>query len=325
MNKIVIYTEGGFYLGLGNVYRMIELGKSLLIKKPDLHITFITSSENYVVELIQNNGFDVKQDMKESLPELISLQDFNVLIIDKLNIEEAFIHSIKRTKKEIFKVVIFGNLTSANRMSDLVINAIIGSDFSNKNYVDKYGTMYLTGPKYLTLRDEFKNHSYIYKNECRNILLLFGGTDQANYSCKVLNDLLNAPIQYNITLVIGKGYNFFDELEKILNIARDVQVLKDIKNVNEVMLANDFLITSPGTALFEGLYLGLPYLALYQNESQKEVFGDFLNTKSYDDINDISYCIRSIYYDYGSYQKNANNLEVGQGKNEIIKQIIKLI
>lgn len=325
MSEIVIYTEGGFYLGLGNIYRMLELAKSLLKKAEDIQISFVTSSESYVVELIRRQGFDVRHVKHTMLSDLISTLNFKVLIIDKLDIKEEFVSKIKTFKKELIKIVLFGNVSSANQIADLVVNAIIGSDFSNKNYVDKYGTRYLTGPKYLTLRDEFVHHSYIYKNECRNILLLFGGTDQANYSCKVLNDLLNASTQYNITLVIGKGYNFFDELEKILKIAQDVQVLKNIKNVNEVMLANDFLITSPGTAMFEALYIGLPYLALYQNESQKEVFRDFLMTKSYSDINDISYYIQSIYYDFGYFQEKANNLEVGQGKDEIINQIIKLI
>jgi len=100
MNDIVIYAEGGFYLGLGNIYRMVELAKSLLAKKPELQITFVTSSENYVVELIQNNGFNVKQKIKDLLPEFIGKQDFKVLIIDKLNIEEAFIQKIKSIKKQ---------------------------------------------------------------------------------------------------------------------------------------------------------------------------------------------------------------------------------
>jgi spore coat polysaccharide biosynthesis predicted glycosyltransferase SpsG len=325
MNRIIIYTEGGFYLGLGNIYRMMELAKSLVKKKPELKVTFATSSENYVIELIQNNGFVVRHAQIETLPDWISTQNFKILIIDKLNIEETFVQKIRNNKREDFKIVIFGNLSSANNISDLVINAIIGTDFSNNDYVDEFGTRYLTGPKYLTLRDEFIHHAYDYKNECKNILLLFGGTDQANYSCKVLEDLLHASIQYNITLVIGKGYTYYDELESILNNAQNIKILKDIKNVNEVMLANDFLITSPGTALFEGLYLGLPCLALYQNESQKKVFGDFFMTKSYEDIKNLSEYIQKVYDDFENYLERIDKFEVGRGKDEIINQIIELI
>ncbi len=325
MNKIVIYTEGGFYLGLGNIYRMTELGKLLKSKGKDAQITFVTSSEDYVVNLIKNRGFEVKQTAVNEIISLISNLDFNILIIDKLGIEETFIKAIKALKTKTFKVVLFGNISTANQIADLVINAIIGSDFSNKAYIDKYGTKYLTGPKCLTIREEFKHHAYVYRNQCEKILLLFGGTDQTNYSCKVLNDLLKSNIQYNITLVIGKGYKFLEELKGLLSELNNVTVLKDINNVNKVMLANDFLITSPGTALFEALYLGLPCLALYQNESQKEIFRDFLFTKSYEEITNLSDYILEIYKDYKNYLKKIDELEVGKGKNEIINNIIELI
>ena len=321
--NIIIYTEGGFYLGLGNIYRMMELARSLKQKDKTLQIEFITSSEDYVVNLIKNKGWNVKKQPVGEIPQTISELNFKVLIIDKLNIEESFIQKIKNLKKESFKVVLFGNTSSANHISDLVINSIVGTDYSNKIYTDKYGTTYLEGPKYMALRSEFLHHSYIYKKACKNILLLFGGTDQANYSCKVLKKLLQYPVKFNITLVIGKGYKFSDKLKLLLkDKPNNVNILENISNVNEVMLKNDFLITSAGTALFEGLYQGLPCVAFYQNESQKEVFGSFSMATDYSEIKNIGDYILDIYNNYESYLEKVKKLEVGEGKNEILDCIL---
>jgi spore coat polysaccharide biosynthesis predicted glycosyltransferase SpsG len=325
MKRIIIYTEGNFYLGLGNVYRMLELAKSILEKVDNSQITFLTSSEDYVLQLIKNNDFNVYQTRTELLDDFLIKQDFNVLIVDKLNISASLVQKIKTNKEIPPKIVIFGNLSAANHFADLVVNAIIGTNFKNKDYVDSFGTMYLTGPKYLTLRNEFVQGSHIFKGNCENILLLFGGTDQANYSCIVLRELLKSSFQYNITLVLGKGYQFYNELENILSEAKFVRVLKDISNVYEVMMANDFLVTSPGTALFEGLYIGLPCLALYQNDSQKEIFSDFFTTKSYEELGSVSCYIADVYSNFSNYKKELDELEIGNGKHDIINQIIELI
>src|SRR5690554_2539245 len=149
INDVIIYAEGGFALGLGNIYRMIELARSLKESR-DFHIRFVTSSEAYIAELIRYNGFDALLAEYDKLIEVISEQSFELLIIDKLGIESDFIQSIKDKKSKHFKTVIFGNCTSANQLADLVVNAVIGTDFSNKIYTDQSGTNYLTGPKYLT-------------------------------------------------------------------------------------------------------------------------------------------------------------------------------
>jgi len=323
MNRIIIYAEGGFTLGLGNIYRMLELAK-VLQEDQDFHISFVTSSDAYVAELIEDNGYEAITTAHDNLVQVISEQRFEILIIDKLGIEADFIQSIKDKKGNPFKTVIFGNLTSANQLSDLVVNAVIGTDFSNKVYTDQFGTKYLTGSKYLTLRKEFVYKAYHYKNSLNNILLLFGGSDQANFSCKILKDLLESSNQYNFTIIIGKGYRFLTELEDIAKGKDNIKILRDINNVKDVMLENDFLITSPGTALFEGFYLGMPCIALYQNDSQKQVFGDFYMTSSYEDIDNLETYMNDVYFNIEKYYEELDKLEIGSGKQDIINHIIEL-
>lgn len=325
MNKVLIYADGGLKLGLGNIYRMLELARSLVRDAQDINVTFVTSSDKYVVDLIQDNGFKVEHSLDEDIKSLINQLKFKVLIIDKLNIEKDFVRTIQNNKSKKFRTVIFGNLSDANELADLVINAIIGTNFSNRNYVDEFNTHYLTGPRYLALRDEFKPRIYEYRNSLKKILLLFGGSDQANLSIKILKKLIEANDDYQITVVIGRGYVFLSELEVWVKNKNNITILRDITNVKEVMLDNDFLFTSPGTAMFEGFFLGLPLLALFQNESQKEVFRDFFMTKSYDEIENVESRMKNIYWDIENYYKELDKLEIAQGKKDIVNHIIKLI
>src|SRR5690606_31403896 len=115
-----------------------------------------------------------------------------------------------------------------------------------------------------------------------------GGTDQANLSFKILNDLLKSQLtsSLNFNLVLGAGYKYHRDIEALV-VLPNVKAFYNINNVGELMLQNDFLLTSPGTAYFEGLYIRIPSIAFFQNQSQKQVFDNFFYTFDYNEIDSI--------------------------------------
>ncbi|WP_104384610.1 hypothetical protein [Sphingobacterium sp. HMA12] len=325
MMNIGIYVEGGHYLGLGNVYRMISLAKSLM-QEPYIQVCFITTSDDAIPELIRSHGFVnvITQIDLTAVHACLARLNLATLIVDVLNVDVNFISEVKA--KYFFKLVLFGNNNEANDLSDLVINAIISTkQFRNENYIDKNNTHYLKGPKYLTLRDEFEFQGYRHANAIKNVLLLFGGSDQANLSFKILRDLLadDRVKHLNFTIVTGAAYINEGSLEQF-GTRENVNILKNITNVNEVMLACDFLFTSAGTAFFEGLYLGIPSVAFFQNNAQKEVFGDFFNTYEYENVPSIVELMMEVYGDYARFCRGVSDLEVGRGKKEIVETILNL-
>lgn len=329
MNKsiILIYTEGGLKLGLGNIYRSLSLAHELA-QKDFIEVCFITSSERYVQDIICSQGFKVLAVSKVRLINEIVEYRPSILLIDYLGIDEEFVKSVKTQIPT--RLVIVGNDTDANHYADIVVNAIIGTHFKNRCFVDEYGTLNLFGPKYLVLREEFENkrNSYIYKGILKHIVLLFGGSDQANFTCKVIRQFIKAGNDYQITVITGAGYLYDEELKAMIKKASTnvrINILKNINNVAEIYSQADFLITSPGTALFEGLCMGIPSLSFYQNNSQHEVFGDFFTTASYEDHLDIIQYIKSIYSDFNKYNEQLRFYAVGEGRTEIINSIVKLL
>jgi len=325
-NHILIYTEGSFKLGLGNIYRSLSLANKIIAKKK-CEIQFITTSDESVSDILKKNGFSVvcKPNQDKAFDYILENTP-QVLIIDFLGINKDLVREVKHNGSNI---VIIGNDNDANLFADVVVNAIIGTNFKNNSHY-KNKTLYLEGTRYLALRDEFttNRYSYKYKSKLHTIALLFGGTDQSNFSYKVLRDLLDDGKDLNYVLVLGSGYKCEDEIEGLIKdrgVTDNVIVLRNVTNVAETLLDVDFLITSPGTTLFEAFCLGLPSVALFQNENQQHVFGSFFMTKKYEDIDNISDYINSIYDGYNSYVKKVKELEVGLGENEIVENIIKFI
>ena len=325
--KIAIYTEGGFKLGLGNIYRSLSLAVSIVSRGiPDDSLCFVTSSEDAIRKIIRDRGFQVVAvDDQAAAFSWLAAHRPDLLIIDYLGISETYVRSVKELG---VKVALIGNDSAANQYADLVVNAIVGTDFTNRRR-QSHATLYLEGPKYLVLRDEFveKRDRYVYKGTLRTIGLLFGGTDQANLSCGVLEALIRSGEKFRVVLILGSGYKYDAPLNALIsrNESLDIHVLRNINNVSEEMLALDFLITSPGTALFEAFCLGVPSLAFFQNESQERVFRDFFMTMRFAAVPDLLGKIKSVYYEgYPAFRRALNALEVGKGKEEIIEDILNL-
>ena len=324
---IIFYTEGGLYLGLGNVFRSLSLADEIK-KRKDVEVRFLTSSENYVRDLILSHGYLVEYSERANLlSRIISIQP-DILVIDYLNIEESFLCEIRKNTPT--RIVVIGNSNSANQYADIVVNAIIGTSLQNRCFVDKGGTLNLWGPRYLVLREEFERirNTYVCKNSIETIVLLFGGSDQADYTSKVLKQLLLSNEQWQIIVIVGSGYIFLDNLNLTIKSyskrGKKVELLRNIDNVSEVYSKADFLFTSPGTALFEAMCIGIPAISYFQNDSQRKVFGNFLTTTDFNEENVINDML-STYDNIQTYQNGLGYLSVGLGRTEIINNILNLL
>ena len=325
MREICIYTEGGVTLGLGHIYRSLSLAHQL---ERVADIKFVTTSDDIVVNKIKEDNFEVFQgtDINE-IKNRLYFEKPEIVIIDKLEVEESFCRDIKQSFNT--KIVIFGNISSANKYADIVINAAIGTNYRNKSFIDKNtNTLYFEGPKYLVLRDEFYEHknSYEFKNDLKRMLLMFGGSDQSNLTSRVLNKLLSRDYDFKIDVVLGVKFGFHSELNQVLDKherkKEKVNIYKEVNNISELILNSDLVITSPGTTMFESFCIGAPTIAFYQNPYQKNVmFKNFPMAFDFNKIENFEEVIFNFYNNYYENKKKMDALEVGMGKDEIIKSI----
>jgi UDP-2,4-diacetamido-2,4,6-trideoxy-beta-L-altropyranose hydrolase len=325
MMKIAFVTEGGPDMGMGHIVRMVTLAGEIGDKA---ELSFLTKSDMTTLKHIKEAGFiayklNDDSEMLESLKELKP----DIVVIDKLEVEENFAKTLKASIKT--RLVIFENTSAANEYADIVVNAVFGSQFENRRFLDKNtNTLYFYGPKYWILRKEFcefNRTEEILSGKVTKVLLIFGGSDPSNLTSTVLNELLSLKKDFRIDVVLGLHFEYFDALNRVLTQhpakKENVNIYKNIRNVAELMHKADLVITSPGLSVFEALSVMTPVIAVHQNLWQKDSFKGFVETLGKNEMDRLGDIIANADF-INPYEKNIQKLDIGKGKKEVIEAII---
>jgi UDP-2,4-diacetamido-2,4,6-trideoxy-beta-L-altropyranose hydrolase len=328
--KIVIIVHGNLKIGMGHVSRCLTFATEL---KNKAEIIFIPNYDETIIDYIRKNGFAVLE-CKNHVNLLTCLKELdpNVLIIDKLDVEENLARALKEALKT--RLVILGNLTGANKYADIVVNDIVGQfkdhEVRNLNYMDRNtNTLYFWGPKYVILRREFFQWKKRARRFCENvekILLTFGGSDPSNLTGLVLNELLKSDHQYKITIVLGIKFGALDELRHIIEMypyhKKNITLFRNTNNLGELMYMNDLVICSLGTSLFEALCVGTPVIGINQNSLQKRWAQGLFSMLDKAQVSSV----RNIIDNAGYISPNSElvwQMEIGEGIPEVIETILR--
>jgi len=323
--KIAFITDGGSEKGMGHVQQSTTLAEELRDRG---EICFLTKSDETVVKQIRNLGFNTfKLNNDDEMLDLLHEIRPNIVIIDKLDVAESLAKNLKETLRA--KLVIFTNLTLANRYADIAVSAVIGSNFKNSKFLDqKTNTLYFYGPKYWVLRKEFyelKKKGKRLTDKVEKILLIFGGSDYSNLTSIALSELLRLDNDYKIDVIVGAHFEHFDALNQVFaqypNKKESLNLYRNINNVAELMYSADLVIASPGLSVFEALCVGTPVVVGHQNQFQKDGFKGFVPTLGKEDMNRLGDVLTSAAF-VDPRQENITRLEIGEGKTELIETII---
>lgn len=327
--RITIITDGNNQLGMGHVYQSLTLASTLSVKAPaGTDISFITKSSDCVTDLIKAAGFSVcRKENDEAIFNALQDQNPDRIIFDKLDVAPDLALKIKKQLGQ--KLIIFTNLTEANKYADITVMAAMGSNFKNIYRVDKLsGKVELWGPKYLLLRHEFYEYGAIHKSapaETNKVMLIFGGSDQANLSTYVLEELFKMNQAFAITLVLGSAFAFHNEIQDMMSkyqFSRStLTIVQNLKNVGKTMFENDLVFVSPGLSFFESLSVGTPVLCFHQNEFQQNAWRDDLKTYGREDVYQIKTLIENRSFIFPD-EKFVLSMEIGMGKDEMIAEIL---
>jgi spore coat polysaccharide biosynthesis predicted glycosyltransferase SpsG len=325
--KVCFVTDGGQTMGMGHVQQSVSLANKL---RQHADISFLTKSNEAVETAVRQAGFDVArlQDDVEVFEELKRV-DPAVVIFDKIDVDEGLAAKIKKNLRA--RLVIFTNLTPANRHADLAVTADIGSQFKNVSYRDEEtGTRYYFGPKYWVLRPEFyeyKAKKKVPKASPEQILLLFGGSDPANLTAVALHQLLGMDRPYQIDVVIGAQYSHHSALQDVTDRfaskSRRVAVYKNIRNVAELMFRADLTIASPGLSAFESLCVGTPIIVVPHNKLQADTYRGFMQMLERSEIGKLDGMIERGEFTF-SHDAQIAAMEIGEGADELARAIVAL-
>jgi spore coat polysaccharide biosynthesis predicted glycosyltransferase SpsG len=325
--KICFITDGGAHLGLGHVQQSTAFAKEF---EPEHQVFFLTKSDSAVVDKIRENGFDVwRHDTDSEILAHLEAALPDRVIFDKLDVAEETAKYISERMRS--PLVIFTNLTGANRYADMAVTADIGSRFENLRYVDQETkTLSFFGPRYWVMRRDF----YLYQSRGKEIrkipqelLLIFGGSDPANLTTAVLERVLPLTAIARIRIVLGAHFQHADDLDSVLNAHGDqrsrLSIHRNVSNVAELMYGADLVLASPGLSAFEALMVGTPVIVIPHNELQRDTYTSFFKMLERKDLSRLGEMIMSGDHTSPA-EENIRRMQIGAGVQELKTEILDL-
>lgn len=312
------------HLGLGHVQQSITFAQEL---GSDADICFLTKSDQTVIDKIRENGFDTTRHENDAdILSQLKAKKPDIVIFDKLDVAEALARDIKQTLS--IRLVIFTNLTGANKYADIAVTADIGSRFENVRFVDEAtGTIHFYGPKYWVLRPEFyqyQRHGKARAAKPKRVLLMFGGSDPANLTSATLDQLLLLKRPLNIDMILGSHYGHDADLQKVLqchdSMCENVTIYRNIPNVAELMYRADLVLASPGLSAFEALRVGTPVIVVPHDSLQRDTYQGFMRMLERCELSELGNMLDAGDFTYPDDERIVR-MEIGEGIQEL-KEVI---
>lgn len=344
---ILIRVDASQTIGLGHLMRCITIANYFQLK--NICVLFITKSAK-IKKRILEEGFE------------LVLIPFNALIEEELKIIENIVmeKQVRAMLLDINNFTSFDNLDSYDfylqqlkKLSLFLIsfedphNCVHSADIIIIPYIDsekleirkKEDVKYLLGIKYFVLRSEFLAvPPTIIKRKVKNILITMGGCDSNNITMKVLRSLSNSGLKLHLTIVISELFKETEtDIEKVLhNFKGSYLILKNIKNMAQIMSDSDIAIINSGLTKYEAVSLGLPCVVISNNDYHSELMNDFnkynvilhLGTVEKVKSNQISGAINFLSRDFKKRLQmaaNGKSLIDGFGVERIFSETLKMM
>lgn len=298
--NIIFRCDSSTIIGTGHVIRCLTLAN--VLKKNGINCEFICREhKGNLIQYIKNQGFNVyklltpeksegnkknsisthaswlgvsqEQDARNCEPILRQIRPY-WLVVDHYALDENWEKMIRPYCK---KIMVIDDLADRKHDCDLLLDQNISADQEKYQLLTPKNCQIFTGPKFALLRPEFekwRKYSINRRKEgkIKKILITFGGVDNENFTCKILEILYQShlPKTIEITVVMGETAPHLNKVKELVKkIVNPIQVLVDINNMAEVMANSDLAIGAAGSTSWERCCLGLPSLVMILAENQK--------------------------------------------------------
>ncbi len=255
--KVAIYVNGNNKRGIGHIYRALELADEFY-SKPDIYYdsnqtdpaVFGKTTHN----LVPVNGI-------AELFEICKREQYTIFINDILTTSIDYMIGL-RTVLPNAKLINFEDDGEGQIKADIVFNALLSeNDLPQVKAGEQY---YISGKTFMF----YKPISI--KQKVEKVFISFGGADPQNYSDRLLTMISKPDYRnYHFVVVLGRAKQ---NVEELLHYNRfdNIEVLYDVSNMPELMTQCDMGITSRGRTGYELAILGVPTIAMAQNEREEK-------------------------------------------------------
>ena len=269
--NVLIRCDGSLEIGMGHIIRCLALADELhenhncsihfAIRKSELGITKVESS--YPVLTSNEKAYDYEK----WILECIRKSRAQVLILDvRDNLSKSELLSIKSICG--VRVVTIDDPEDKRLASDLAFYPPV-PQVQKMNWSNYEGNLF-TGWEYVMLRKDFKKCYPSHGKNNLNILVSMGGSDEHNMTEIVINALILIKKSFNVTIILGPGYQHEKSLKKTLLAATfKYKVHINPPDIASIMSKATMAIISFGQTAYELAALKVPslYLCITEDHS----------------------------------------------------------
>ena len=292
-NKVAIYVNGNNKRGIGHIYRALELADEFY-SKPDIYYD-INQTDPKVFGRTTHNLIPV--DGIAELFDVCRKEQYDTFINDILTTSIDYMIGLRSVLPKA-KIINFEDDGEGQIKADLVFNALYSeTDLPQVKAGDQY---YISGKTFMFYEP------ITIKDTVQRVFISFGGADPQNYSDRLLHMICKEEYSaYHFIVVLGRAKNNVETLLEY-NKYDNIEVLYDVANMPELMISCDMGITSRGRTGYELCMLGIPSIAMAQNQrEEKHGFVCNENGFTYIGLNPDDEVIESTLKMYLSLSKKA--------------------
>lgn len=297
--NVLFRVDASTQIGSGHVMRCLAFAAGL--KEKNVGISFVCRDhQGQMSSQIQSRGFhcellpasekigrdegdpkhghwlgaDYRLDAEQSIAACGN-STFDWIIIDHYGIDYRW-HLLLREYSS--HIMVIDDLADRKHDCDLLLDQTYGRKAAIYDQYVPDNCLTLIGTQYALLRPEFRElraqtlQARKSRDGIQNILVFMGGADKNNHSSVVLGALaqINWPSKPRVTLVVGAQADHIDQLQgQVASHPLEVIILRDVKNMANLMAIADLGIGAGGTTSWERCCLGLPSLVCIVAENQR--------------------------------------------------------
>ena len=273
-------------IGSGHLYRVQSLYAESKTFNPSIAIQRNSKDEKFLATILKgSNTFFYTDFCSSEFQELIKEGKYNIVVTDLLIEDYNKIAFLKR--EMVFRLISILSYEKEIKQIENSYCIIFPSPFKLKN---KSKIKFYSGPEVLFLNRALIENYYTFRNEVKNILVFFGGTDPENIINKVYLCLKNKALTtYNFTIISNADFPSTE----------NINIIKPGPNYLQVVLDSDLAIINGGNTRYEMSYIGLPTIAISIHKEQYQItqkttgINSMINLGIYKDLNckQITDCI----------------------------------
>ena len=329
--SVVILTEAGNKRGLGHLVRCSSIYEAFCEKgiKPEVYVD-VEGAIDY-----RYSNFSYKKiNWLENKSKILGiLEKADVVIIDSYLADQSFYEKVSR---KAAVPVFIDDTAKIDYPKGIVVNSSLYASklFSKK----KENNEYLLGCKYIPLRAIFKESRDRVKNNIENnqILIMFGGTDIAGLSERILKLLCESDFEDAKKVVVSATR--LDFANNIAGSFRNVEILcnPEPQTLADKMASSSVAISAAGMTLYELAYLQIPTIAVCVADNQKRGLLEFVKIGfveeflSCDDADLLEKIKCRLSFMIANYDKVKEQAQVGRqivdgrGSERIVRRIMEV-